>query len=52
MLLVEQNAVKALGIADHGIVLENGRITQTGTGQELIKDPKVAEAYLGTKKRD
>lgn len=52
VLLVEQNAVKALGIADHGIVLENGRITRTGTGQELIKDPKVAEAYLGTKKRD
>jgi len=52
VLLVEQNAVKALGIADHGIVLENGRITKTGTGQELIKDPKVAEAYLGTRKRD
>jgi len=52
VLLVEQNAVKALGIADHAIVLENGRITKTGTGQELINDPKIAEAYLGTKKRD
>lgn len=52
VLLVEQNAVKALGIADRAIVLENGRITKTGTGQELINDPKIAEAYLGTKKRD
>lgn len=52
VLLVEQNAVKALGIADRAIVLENGRITKRGTGQELINDPKIAEAYLGTKKRD
>ena len=52
VLLVEQNAVKALGIADRAIVLENGSITKTGTGQELMNDPKIAEAYLGTKKRD
>lgn len=52
VLLVEQNAVKALSIADHAIVLENGNITRTGTGQELINDSKIAEAYLGTKKRD
>jgi branched-chain amino acid transport system ATP-binding protein len=52
VLLVEQNAVKALGIADHAIVLENGKITKTGSGAELMNDPKIAEAYLGTKKRD
>ena len=52
ILLVEQNAVKALGIADHALVLENGKIIKTGTGQELINDEKIADAYLGTKKRD
>lgn len=52
VLLVEQNAVKALSVADYAFVLENGRITHSGTGKELKSDPKIAEAYLGTKKRD
>lgn len=47
ILLVEQNANAALKIADRGYVLETGRITITGTGKELLENPKVREAYLG-----
>ncbi len=47
ILLVEQNANAALKIADQGYVLETGRITITGTGRELLENPKVREAYLG-----
>lgn len=47
VLLVEQNAKKALSIADHALVLENGKIKKTGTGRELLADPSIAEAYLG-----
>ena len=47
VLLVEQNAVAALSIADRGYVIETGRIGQTGTGAELLRDPAVREAYLG-----
>ncbi|MFT9495271.1 ABC transporter ATP-binding protein [Anaerosolibacter sp.] len=47
ILLVEQNAYKALSIADKAYVLEQGRIVKTGTGNELIKDPSIQEAYLG-----
>ncbi len=47
ILLVEQNANAALKIADQGYVLETGRITITGTGKELLENPKVREAYLG-----
>lgn len=47
VLLVEQNANIALSLADHGYVLETGRIAMTGTGQELLHDPRVQEAYLG-----
>ncbi len=47
ILLVEQNANAALKIADHGYVLETGRITITGTGNQLLENPKVREAYLG-----
>lgn len=47
ILLVEQNANAALKIADHGYVLETGRITITGTGKQLLENPKVREAYLG-----
>lgn len=47
ILLVEQNANAALKIADRGYVLETGRITLTGTGKELLENPKVREAYLG-----
>ena len=49
ILLVEQNALKALSVADRAYVLEQGRITNTGTGRELLNDPNIAEAYLGKK---
>lgn len=47
VVLVEQNARMALKLAHRGYVLETGRITATGTGQSLLDDPKVQEAYLG-----
>ena len=47
VLLVEQNAYAALKIADAAYVLEVGRIVLSGTGKELLDDPKVREAYLG-----
>ena len=47
ILLVEQNAHMALELADQAYVLENGQITLTGKGQELIENDKVREAYLG-----
>jgi branched-chain amino acid transport system ATP-binding protein len=47
ILLVEQMAYQALGIADRAYVLETGRITLEGTGGELLADPRVREAYLG-----
>lgn len=46
-LVVEQNARLALGIADHGYVLENGRIVLTGTGQEMRENEDIKEFYLG-----
>lgn len=47
ILLVEQNAQMALAIADRGYVLETGSIVLSGTGRELLNDPKVQAAYLG-----
>jgi branched-chain amino acid transport system ATP-binding protein len=47
VLLVEQNANKALDVADRGYVLETGVIVQTGTGKELLASPEVQKAYLG-----
>ncbi|MDO5713401.1 MAG: ABC transporter ATP-binding protein [Tissierellia bacterium] len=47
ILLVEQNANKALEIADYAYVLETGEITLEGTGQELLASPEVQRAYLG-----
>jgi branched-chain amino acid transport system ATP-binding protein len=47
IFLVEQNARQALSIAHHGYVMENGQIVLSGTGQELLANPKVVEAYLG-----
>ncbi len=47
ILLVEQNANMALRIAHRGYVLETGTISQTGSGEELLGNPKVKEAYLG-----
>ena len=47
VLLVEQNATKALEVAHRGYVLETGVIVQTGTGQELLASEEVQKAYLG-----
>ncbi|MHC1727786.1 MAG: ABC transporter ATP-binding protein [Syntrophobacteraceae bacterium] len=47
VLLVEQNARAALGIADRGYVLENGRIALEGPAQKLLADKTVRQAYLG-----
>jgi branched-chain amino acid transport system ATP-binding protein len=47
VLLVEQNARQALGIANRGYVLEKGRLTLTGRAKDLMNDPNVVEAYLG-----
>lgn len=47
VLLVEQNAKKALEIADRAYVLETGKITLSGTGAELLASPAVKKAYLG-----
>jgi branched-chain amino acid transport system ATP-binding protein len=48
ILLVEQNARRALAIADHAYVMERGRITLTGTGNDLLNNREVTTAYLGT----
>ena len=47
ILLVEQNANLALEFAQRGYVMESGKITLTGSGAELLKNPKVRAAYLG-----
>jgi branched-chain amino acid transport system ATP-binding protein len=47
VLLVEQNAQQALSRAHRAYVLETGRIVKEGTGQELLHDPSIKEAYLG-----
>ncbi|MDD2396671.1 MAG: ABC transporter ATP-binding protein [Tissierellia bacterium] len=51
ILLIEQNANKALKVADYGYVLETGNITMEGKGMELLKNEKIIEAYLGTSKK-
>jgi ABC-type branched-subunit amino acid transport system ATPase component len=47
-IMVEQNARRCLQICDRGYVLDQGRDAYTGTGRELLNDPKVTELYLGT----
>ena len=47
VLLIEQNANAALRVADRGYVMETGRITLEGTGEQLTNDARVREAYLG-----
>jgi len=49
VLLVEQNAKKALALSDYAYVLENGRVTLKGSGKQLLCDPNVKNAYLGEK---
>ena len=48
ILLVEQMANQALAVADRAYVLETGRVTAQGSGKDLLNDPKVRAAYLGT----
>ena len=48
IVMVEQNARRCLQICDRGYVLDQGTNAYTGTGQELLHDPKVIELYLGT----
>ncbi|HEX9681939.1 MAG TPA: ABC transporter ATP-binding protein [Acidimicrobiales bacterium] len=48
VLMVEQNARRCLEIAHRGYVLDQGRNAYTGTGTQLLEDPKVIELYLGT----
>jgi branched-chain amino acid transport system ATP-binding protein len=47
ILLVEQNASRALGIANRGYVMDSGLITMTGDAKAMLTDPKVRAAYLG-----
>jgi branched-chain amino acid transport system ATP-binding protein len=47
ILLVEQNALMALSVANRAYVLETGRVVHSGTGAELLDDPQVMDAYLG-----
>jgi len=47
ILLVEQNARKALQVADHAYVMERGRIVLSGTGQDVLHMPEVQRTYLG-----
>ncbi|HEY9109233.1 MAG TPA: ABC transporter ATP-binding protein [Roseateles sp.] len=47
VLLVEQNASRALQLANRGYVMESGEVTMDGEGQALLNDPKVRAAYLG-----
>ena len=47
VLLVEQNASRALAIANRGYVMDSGLITMTGEGKTMLSDPKVRAAYLG-----
>ncbi|MCG2620630.1 ABC transporter ATP-binding protein [Arthrobacter sp. I2-34] len=48
VIMVEQNARRCLQICDRGYVLDQGRDAYTGTGRQLLKDPKVIALYLGT----
>ena len=47
MMLVEQNASRALSIADRGYVMESGILTMSGEAQQMLNDPRVRAAYLG-----
>ena len=47
-MIVEQNARRCLEICDRGYVLDQGRNAYTGSGRELLDDPKVVQLYLGT----
>lgn len=48
IILVEQNAKKSLSICDYAYVIENGHVVMSGTGKQMLEDPEVAAAYLGS----
>ncbi len=48
ILLVEQNARRALALANRAYVLESGEVVMTGSGEALLRDPQVIDSYLGT----
>ena len=50
ILIVEQNALQTLKIADYAYVLEVGKIRMEGKSEELLNNPLLVEAYLGSKK--
>ena len=47
ILLVDQNARAALGVADRGYVMETGRVVLCGPAAELLRNPEVQQAYMG-----
>jgi branched-chain amino acid transport system ATP-binding protein len=47
ILLIEQNAMMALSIADYGYIMEQGKIVMDGTGEKMLADPDIKEFYLG-----
>ena len=47
ILLVEQNVLQSLGVANRAYVMENGRVAVSGEAAALIEDPKLKAAYLG-----
>ena len=47
VILIEQNARRALSVADRGYVLASGELVGEGTGAELLADDRVVQAYLG-----
>jgi branched-chain amino acid transport system ATP-binding protein len=49
ILLVEQNVSMCLKLSDRGYILEHGKVTMSGTGEELLADPNTKKAYLGLK---
>ena len=51
VILVEQNAKKSLGICDYAYVIETGRVVMSGTGEEMLQNPEVAAAYLGSSRK-
>ena len=48
IVIVEQNARRCLEICDRGYVLDQGKNAHTGSGRDLLDDPKVVQLYLGT----
>ena len=48
VILVEQNAKKSLSICNYAYVIETGHVVMSGTGEEMLRNPEVAAAYLGS----